>query len=159
MHEIERRFIARVCDAAALAASPSRRLEQGYLAAGEPAVRVRLDGGAWLLTVKSGRGLVRREVEVPLPAEAGAELLDMAPLRLAKVRHRLGRWEIDVFEEALAGLVLAEVELRAADEPTPPPPSAVMLLREVTDDGRFVNQALAGLDPPAAAALLRAAYE
>jgi len=159
MHEIERRFIARVSDAAALAAGPSRRLEQGYLAAGEPAVRVRLDGGVWLLTVKSGHGLVRREVEAPLPADVGAELLDMAPLRLSKVRHRLGRWEVDVFEGALAGLVLAEVELRAADEPTPAPPPAVLLLREVTEDARFVNQALAGLDPPAAAALVRFAYE
>lgn len=160
MHEIERRFLARIVDPRALAAAPARALEQGYLSGGEPAVRVRRAGDEWVLTVKSGRGMVRREVEAPLPAEAGEALLELAgPRRLAKRRHRLGRWEIDVFEGALAGLVLAEIELGAADEPLPPPPAAVALVREVTDDGRFVNQVLAGLEPPVAAALVAAAYE
>ncbi len=160
MHEIERRFLARIVDPRALAAAPARALEQGYLSAGDPAVRVRRAGDEWVLTVKSGRGLVRREVEAPLPPEAGAALLELAEgRRLSKVRHRLGRWEIDVFQGALTGLVLAEVELGAADESLPPPPRAVHLLREVTEDGRFVNQVLAGLAPPAAAALVAAAYE
>ncbi len=160
MQEIERRFLARIVDPGALAAAPTRAVEQGYLSSGDPAVRVRRYGADWLLTVKSGRGLVRREVEAPLPPEAGAALLELAGgRRLSKVRHRLGRWEIDVFQGALAGLILAEVELAAPDEPLPPPPAGVALLREVTDDGQFVNQVLAGLDPPAAAAFVAAAYE
>ncbi len=160
MDEIERRFLARIVDPGALAAVPARSLQQGYLSAGDPAVRVRRSGEDWVLTVKSGRGLVRREVEAPLPAEAGAALLELAGARrLTKVRHRLGRWEIDVFQDALAGLVLAEVELRAPDEPLPSPPAGVALLRDVTEDGRFVNQVLAGLEPAAAAALVVAAYQ
>ncbi len=160
MAEIERRFLARILDGAALAAAPTREMEQGYLSTADPAVRVRRAGDDWILTVKSGRGLVRQEVEAPLPPEAGAALLELAaPRRLTKRRHHLGRWEIDVFEGALAGLVLAEIELRAPDEPLPQPPGAVTLIREVTDDGRFVNQVLAGLDPPAAAALVADAYQ
>ncbi len=159
MQEIERRFLARVVDSGALAAAPGRLVEQGYLSSGDPAVRVRRLADAWVLTVKSGRGLVRREVEAPLPPEAGKALLELAgSRRLAKLRYRLGGWEVDVFREALAGLVLAEVELRAPTESLPPPPPGVALLREVTDDGRFVNQVLAGLDPPAAAAFVVAAY-
>ncbi len=159
MAEIERRFLARVEEPETLAAAPTQPVEQGYLSGGDPAVRVRRYGGEWVLTVKSGRGLVRREVEAPLPAEAGAALLELAgERRLGKLRHRLGRWEIDVFQGRLAGLVLAEVELTAPDEPLPPPPAGVALLREVTEDGRFVNQVLAGLDPSAAAALVAAAY-
>ncbi len=159
MPEIERRFLARILEGAALAAAPTRELEQGYLSAADPAVRVRRAGDDWVLTVKSGRGLVRREVEAPLPPEAGAALLELAGARrISKRRHRLGRWEIDVFQGPLAGLVLAEVELAAADEPLPGPPAAVALIREVTDDGRFVNQVLAALEPAAAAALVAAAY-
>lgn len=159
MPEIERRFLARILEAAALATAPTRELEQGYLSVADPAVRVRRAGNEWILTVKSGRGLVRQEVEAPLPAATGAALLELAgACRISKRRHRLGRWEIDVFEGTLAGLVLAEVELAAADEPLPRPPAAVELIREVTDDGRFVNQVLAGLEPAAAAALVAAAY-
>ncbi len=157
MYEIERRFVARLDRSEVLEGAPVQRLEQGYLSAQEPAVRIRLEAGRYVLAVKSGRGLVRREIEAPLPDEAGAALLELAGTRrLAKRRYRLGRWELDVFEGALAGLTLAEIELRAEDEPLPPPPPGVRLLREVTEDGRYTNQALAGLAPTEAAALVAA---
>ncbi len=152
--EIERRFIVRV--RRALDAGRARHLEQAYLCTGDPGVRVRRAGEEYTLTVKAGRGLVRQEVEIGLPPEAGAALLQMAGgHRLDKVRHRLGRWEVDVFEAALDGLVLAEVELASADEPLPPPPAGVELVRDVTDDPRYVNQALAALDAESAARLVR----
>ncbi len=159
MYEIERRFVARIEDENVLATGPVKRLEQGYLTAGEPSVRVRHENGHYVLAVKSGRGLVRREIEAPLPPEAGAALLDMAgERRLAKVRYRLGRWEIDVFEGALAGLVLVEIELHSEQEALPPAPVGVALLQEVTEDGRYVNQELAGLTAEAAATLVASTY-
>lgn len=144
MIEIERRFLASISDPDALPAP--RVLRQGYLTAGEPAVRVRDDGGRFVLTVKAGRGRVRREVEVDVPPAEGRALLEMAGERvLEKRRHHAGRWEVDVFHGKLQGLVIAEVELAHEDEALPPPPPGVVLLREVTDDVDFANQRLAAL--------------
>lgn len=154
-YEIERRFIVRLQSRAALEGAEVHRFEQAYLSTGEPGVRVRRAGDVYTLTVKAGRGLVREEVEFPVPAAAGAALMQIGGARrLNKTRHRLGRWEIDIFEGALAGLILAEVELAAADEPQPTPPEGVLLVREVTEDSRYVNQVLAGLDEAAAARLV-----
>lgn len=70
--------------------------------------------------------------------------------RLAKRRHRATsaglEWGVDVFEGALAGLVLAErefesdAELRAA-------PAPAFAACEVTDDAAFSGGALASADP------------
>ena len=77
---------------------------------------------------------------------------DPASQSIAKTRYAIpgpdGRtWEIDVFDGALAGLVVAEVELESAEalaeEATPPP--CIRLVADVTDDGRYTNAALARL--------------
>jgi CYTH domain-containing protein len=78
--------------------------------------------------------------------------------RLTKRRHRAAggaiEWAVDVFEGALAGLVLAErefdsdAELRAAAPPD-------FAAREVTDDAAFSGGSLASAPP--AATLARAA--
>ena len=154
--EIERRFIARVARPDALENGRVRRLEQAYLSTGEPGVRVRRAGEIYTLTVKAGQGRVRQEVETQLPPETGAALLQMAGARrLNKTRYTLDRWEIDFFEGPLAGLILAEAELISPTEPLPPVPDGVLLVREVTDDGRYVNQCLAALDADAAGRLVQ----
>lgn len=147
--EVERRFLV-------LAERLPRRLPrgvrilQGYLSF-QPLVRVRL---VWaqgprptraLLGVK-GRGLrARAEFEYPIPiADARALLKLCCRLTIAKVRVRLGPWELDRFLGRHAGLWIAEVELprvRAA-LPRPRPP---WLGREVTDDPRYTNARLARL--------------
>ena len=126
MTEIERRYLARIADPAVLERARVSRIRQGYLSAGEPAVRVRereTDGDfAYTLTVKAGRGVIRREVEVPIDADAGLALMEMAGRRvLEKLRHVVGRWEIDVFQGKLTGLTLAEVELDHPREVVPAP--------------------------------------
>lgn len=159
MIEIERRFLARVAGPAALRDAQASEIRQGYLSLDEPAVRIRRRGPGWVLTVKAGRGLVRREVEVEVSAEAGEALMEIAGAHvLEKTRHVLGRWEVDVFTGKLEGLVVAEAELRDADEPLPPAPAGIRLLREITDDGAWTNQRLAALDEVAARALVEAAY-
>jgi adenylate cyclase len=56
------------------------------------------------------------------------------------VEHEDRVWEIDVFEDANAGLVLAEVELNAADETIDVPDWAGP---EVSEDERYYNAYLA----------------
>ena len=70
--------------------------------------------------------------------------------------HAGVRYAIDVFEGALAGLVLTEVELadEAALAALAPPPWAGT---EVSDDAAFTGAALARLDAPALARLLAGA--
>lgn len=98
-------------------------------------------------TIKRGSGLVREEVEREISeAELLREWPRTAGRRLSKVRWKVREgehvWEVDEFPEL--GLVLCEVEL--ADEresPTPPPWLAPWLVRDVTEDPRFRNYALA----------------
>lgn len=167
--EIERRFLVRRPDAAVLEQADARiEIVQGYLSTGGVSVRIRRcragagwppesgaspadSGHAWILTIKSGSGLVRREVELEVDAARGAELLDMCgPVRIEKTRHAIGRWEVDVLGGRFEGLVLAEVELESEDEPLPDPPAGLELGREVTEDPAITNHALAMMASPAA---------
>lgn len=75
--------------------------------------------------------------------EAEFSALSSLPARiLRKVRHSIPPFGIDVFEGALAGLILAEAEFETAEQATSlaiPP----YVLCEVTDDDRFTGGALA----------------
>lgn len=128
-------------------------IRQGYLVTDEhdehASVRVR-DAGreGYTLTVKAGRhGAERTELEWTI----GREQFDAAwahtvSRRIAKRRHRIpldrSVVELDVFDGELRGLVVAEVEFPDADTLVAfePPP---WFGREVTDDDRFANAALA----------------
>jgi CYTH domain-containing protein len=151
MIEIERRFLCRRPDPHLLAEIPVRRITQGYLSSGPPTVRIRRQDGTFILTIKAGQGLVRQEIELPVPPGPGAELLDLAgDFRIEKVRYEIGRWELDCFQGKLAGLVMAEIELTGIDEPLPPVPAGIELLREVTTVPGYTNAQLAHLDEEAA---------
>lgn len=156
MLEIERRFLCRIHDRRVLDSAPAWPIRQGYIRNGEgPAIRVRRRGADFILTIKSGAGLVREEVEHPLPPKIGAELLESAGERIVeKTRHQIGRWEIDVFHGKLDGLLIAEVELSAEDEETPELPPGIELLREITFDRSLSNHSLAYLTPDEARRLV-----
>jgi adenylate cyclase len=151
--EMERRF--RVADPAALAGLAGRQLLQGYLSRSpERTVRLRLaveaDGReqGWL-TVKGPTRLeagtcVRTEWEVELPpAEVRAGLALCLPQVLEKTRLRVTHaghdWDVDIFQGANAGLVLAEIELTRPDESFVPPP---WLGPEISADSRYSNACL-----------------
>jgi adenylate cyclase len=153
MVEIERRFLCRVVDGPALQRAGRRCLiQQGYIAVGDPSVRIRQRDGEYVLTVKAGSGRVRREVELAVPPAEGEALMAIAgERRLEKDRFVVGRWEVDVYRGKLEGLVLAEVELEDPDERLPEPPACIELVREVTEDSAFTNQRLARLGPAEAA--------
>lgn len=144
--EIERKFLVRrLPDLAGLDGQP---MVQGYLRAdASGSVRLRITGGGACLTVKGPtRGNARLEFEYPVPAADAREMLAALAVGspVEKVRYRIEHqghtWELDVFSGSNDGLVLAEVELRSADE-RPPLPDWVG--REVSDDTRFYNASLA----------------
>jgi adenylate cyclase len=154
--EVERKWLVSAPPAEALA-SPSDRIEQGYLTIGSDGgeTRVRRRGERRFLTVKSGSGIVRAEHEVEL-TESQFETLWPASLgrRIEKRRHLIhGEGdhliELDVYEGGLSGLIVAEVEFHD-------PWGATTFVApywfglEVTDDPAYKNQRLAveGLPAP-----------
>lgn len=124
-------------------------IEQGYLAvsADGTEIRLRKKQSRFFQTVKKGRGLVRSEVEIELSEAQFASLWPMTEnRRLSKHRYKVPLsghiCELDVFCEALEGLVLAEVEFSSIEESrrfTPPD----WFGADVTEDERFKNKHLA----------------
>ncbi|MFV0375680.1 MAG: CYTH domain-containing protein [Mangrovibacterium sp.] len=143
--EIERKFLVKA--GFLPQGEPQIRMEQGYLCAQpERTVRVRIAGEQAFITVKGKlSGISRPEFEYPVPM---ADALDMMKLTLVepvcKVRHILfvagKKWEVDVFEGANAGLILAEVELSDPDEVVELPG---WVATEVSQDMRYHNSQLA----------------
>lgn len=145
--EIERKFLV-AGDGWRHGADAGTVIRQGYLAASPTvAVRVRTCGEHAFLTVKGGGDpRARSEFEYAIPPADAHAMLDglCRPPLIDKTRYRVPfaghTWEIDVFAGDNAGLVLAEVELAAADEAVALPP---WVGAEVTDDPRYLNANLA----------------
>jgi adenylate cyclase len=125
-------------------------IEQGYLAIGDDGVEVRLRrrAGRALLTVKSGPGHVRVEEEMAIEERRFDSLWPLTEgRRVVKTRHLVPIngglvVELDVYAEALDGLLTAEIEfpsLEASEAFVPPP----WLGRDITGDARYANQSLA----------------
>lgn len=159
--EIERRFLVRAGDALWFRLGEGWHLRQGYVRNGEPSVRVRIgEPRGAVLTCKSGTGIRRSEVETVIPDDVAAALFEAAEdRRIEKIRWKLGPWELDRFLGPLDGLALLEIELPSENAPIPEPPEGVHILREVTDDKRFVSGRLARLKPKEQRKLVRKAYK
>jgi len=151
--EIERKFLV-VDDAWRAAAHKTVAMAQGYLndqaamdsGAQRASVRVRIGGDAAHLNLKSRElGHTRQEFDYPIPLDDARALLALCvggliDKRRHYVEHAGHLWEVDEFLGANAGLVVAEIELGHGDEVFAAPP---WLGREVTDDVRYYNLALA----------------
>ena len=144
--EIERKFLV-ASDAWKNSVSRSVRYRQGYLGRAEASsVRVRVSDRDAYLNIKSATlGIERLEYEYPIPLADAHEMLDRLchkPL-IEKTRHWVEHaghcWEIDVFEGDNAGLVVAEIELQAPDEPFELPAWAGA---EVSHEPRYYNVCL-----------------
>ena len=117
--EIERKFLIKELPKN-LETYPCRHLEQGYLTTA-PVVRVRKDNDKYELTYKGKGAMVREEYNLPLTAESFEHLKQKIDGRLiVKKRYMIpyGDFtiELDVFEEDLAPLTLAEVEFSSEEE-------------------------------------------
>lgn len=141
--EIERKFLV-IGDPTA--GRSGTAMVQGYVAKdGGTTVRVRVAGErAWLTVKGPSQGARRVEVEVELPVDEAHQLLHLCRHGLIeKTRYRIPigshTWEVDVFEGANAGLVVAEVELSDEDEAFERPD---WLGAEVTADRRYANASL-----------------
>lgn len=94
---------------------PCRIIEQGYLNT-DPVIRIRRDNESFELTYKSKGYMTRQEYNLPLTETAYRHLLSKIDGRLIK-KHRYMiplepdlTVELDIFDEDLAPLILAEVE-------------------------------------------------
>ena len=100
------------------------RIKQGYLSDNEMGtVRLRIMDDLAFITIKGrSSGPTRAEFEFPIPYPEALSLLEqISPPAVEKTRFRIpfaGKtWEVDVFEGANAGLVIAEIELPSEEEP------------------------------------------
>lgn len=147
--EIERKFLVAAAPED-LAQYPSERIAQGYLALDPDGAEVRLRrrGYHTLLTVKQGSGLARAEEEFLIDGPRFERLwAGTSGRRVEKTRYRLPldgdlTLEVDVFDGALSGLLLAEVEFPTAEAAAAFQPPA-WLRPEVTADPRYKNARLA----------------
>lgn len=144
--EIERKFL--VTNDRWRSETPGQSLRQGYIPTQDArTVRVRVAGDQGYLTLKGPAvGMVRPEFEYPIPLEDAQTILAtlcQLPL-IEKVRYRIPIddvvWEVDEFLGANTGLILAEVELTAPNQPVNLPD---WVGEEVTYDLRYSNSNLA----------------
>jgi CYTH domain-containing protein/CHAD domain-containing protein len=152
--EIERKFLLseiprwlQSCDAAPI--------EQGYLAvSGKVEIRLRIQDGEHLITVKRGHGEAREEVEVGVDADQFEALWPLSrDQRLAKTRYLVPLddgliAEVDVFEGRLQGLIIAEVEFHSEEQSRKFRRPSWFSAFELTGDGRYANQNLARFGLP-----------
>jgi adenylate cyclase len=116
--EIERKFLATIQP---WMSDPSF-IEQGYLSTGDVEVRLRRTANHLSLTVKTGEGLVRGEVEVQLSEDQFSSLWPLTEgVRVCKRRYSilsdgLPTIFVDEFLGELSGLVMAEVEFSSEPE-------------------------------------------
>ena len=155
MIEIERKFLVSNLNACLQLHINSKRIVQGYLSF-DPArtVRVRKTDTKAFLTIKgksNATGDTRFEWEKEIPENEVTQLLDLCLGQIIRktryiVPHQSHLFEVDVFSGKLQGLVIAEVELSAADEQLDLP---TWIGKEVTGDPRYYNSDLAkkGLKP------------
>jgi len=151
--EIERKFLV-AGEAWRASVESSTRIAQGYLndlrsvrdGGQKASTRVRIAGERAFLNVKSAeRGAARQEYEYAIPVADAEALLKLCVGAIVEktrhhVRHAGFLWEIDEFGGDNAGLVVAEIELPAAETAFDKPAWAG---REVTDALRYYNLALA----------------
>ncbi len=145
--EIERKFLVSG-DPWRTAADRGCLIQQAYLALADVvSVRVRVrDKAAATLTIKSRAvALRRKEFEFPIPVDEAAELIMLRTGALIeKTRYKVPCgdlvWEIDVFEGANTGLVIAEIELEHEGQAFERP---AWLGEEITGVERYYNASLA----------------
>jgi len=145
-YEIERKFLV-VNDKWRDHASSSDYFRQGYLTNTDKcSIRVRVSDDMGYLNLKSATlDIQRTEYEYEIPRDEAEEMLERfceGPL-IEKtryyVRHDQHLWEVDVFEGANAGLIVAEIELDDVDEAFDKPEWTG---QEVSDDPRYYNVCL-----------------
>lgn len=148
--EIERAFLVNSSEWESQITDHSRILHYGYFKTETWSICIRyiitFKGEEGRINIKSrGSKLNRKEYEVFILPEMAKALIEECDYRLIKVRHFVGKWEIDEFLGRHNGLVLAEIELKSPDEEFEKPS---WLGEEVTDNLEYSNEMLAKSSQP-----------
>jgi CYTH domain-containing protein len=145
VYEIERKFLVRKLPRD-FSKYPNKDIVQGYLPVSGAAVRFRRCGDTYFETVKIGRGKKRVEAEVEITKEQFGKLWPATDSHIEKTRYVIPyngfNIELDYYHGRMEGMLVAEVEfssVRECDSFIPPE----WFGKEVTEDGRFSNLALA----------------
>ena len=144
--EIERKFlIAKLPDN--LDDYPHKSYTQGYLCR-KPVVRVRDEGGEYVLTYKGEGLLTREEYNLPLNEEAFLHMLMKVDGRvIEKERYRIPiqdnkyTAELDIFKRDLSPLIMVEVEFETEEDAMAFEPPE-WFGKDVTYDDRYHNSNL-----------------
>jgi CYTH domain-containing protein len=139
--EIERRFLVHSERLPKLVRG--KKVIQAYLSS-DPVVRIRIKGNKAYFTIKKSKNdVIREEYEYRIPLKDAKKLIK-GNKKVEKTRYRFklngSFWEIDKFEAANKGLVVAEIELSKPDQKFQKP---LWLSEEVTKDSRYLNVNLA----------------
>lgn len=151
--EIERKFLVdvdKLKEAGGFVSPMGNKLWQYYLVATKDfSIRMRTCAKGTYLTIKhGGDGMTTNEEEFQVAfINYMARAEDRVGREIIKTRYEImfekRKWEVDFFEAALDGLVVAEIECKDAASITNLPP---WVTKEVTFDYRFKNAVLATSD-------------
>lgn len=155
--EIERKYLIPVLPEH-LNEYPHDSISQAYIST-NPVIRIRKKNEKYILTVKSSGLMVREETEFSISKESFENLQKKAEGNIIKkTRYRIPEKdgltiELDIFEGAFEGFVMAEVEFADIDKAQDyTPPS--WFGKEVTHDHHFHNSSLSRLKGPEIKAFL-----
>jgi len=118
------------------------KLTQGYIwNESNKSLRIRIADNKAFLTIKSGLNpLKRSEFEYEIPRDDAKELLNLCDAKIEKTRYLIPiekhTWEIDIFEGANQGLIIAEIELLCEQENFLLPN---WIDREVSQESKYLN--------------------
>lgn len=90
--------------------------------------------------VKTGTGQVREENETQIPFLNAVQAVEQGPTKLIKIRYDVEGWEIDAF--LTMSLWMAEWEVHNGNAPLGKD-LPKWIIKEVTNDPEYTNQALA----------------
>ena len=144
--EIERKFTIK--ELPDLTSYKYHKIEQEYLNT-NPVVRIRKEDDNYYLTYKGKGMMAREEYNLPLNEESFYHLLPKADGQVIQktrylIPYKAYTIELDVFEGAIAPLIMAEVEFETEDDAhafVPPD----WFLEDVTMDSRYHNSNLSKL--------------
>ncbi len=123
MKEIERKFLVSSSHWDKQEKAVFFDIAQAYiLNTKEKTIRLRLRDKHAFITIKGAtHGLTRNEYEYEIPFKEAEQMMLEFKLKVLKKRRYLidfknKTWEVDVFENELKGLILAEIELESEGE-------------------------------------------
>lgn len=132
---------------------PFNEIIQGYIViTDDTEVRIRKKGETYFQTIKTGDGLIRKEIEIEISSEQFNTLWPLTEKRrIEKKRYEIDYdgylIELDFYSGNLTNLIVAEVEFQSEVESSSFNPP-IWFKREITDDKRFKNKYLALIGIP-----------